>query len=217
MELNQAFFRDSFSPTELDLVLAQGWRHFGNYFFRYSSLPSGLQIQPLRMRLADFVMNRSQRRAWQRNLDLHIEVKTAQILPEYQHLFELHKTRFTENIPDQLEGFLGYEPESIPCDTRVICVSNEQDLLAAHFIDVGENSLSSVYSVYNPNHAERSLGTLTILLAIQYAQNSGKRWYYPGYATKEPSHYDYKKRFAALEYFDWLVWKSLTTTKPVAS
>jgi hypothetical protein len=29
------------------------------------------------------------------------------------------------------------------------------------------------------------------------------RMYYHGYGTEEPSHYDYKKRFAGLEFYDW--------------
>ena len=42
-----------------------------------------------------------------------------------------------------------------------------------------------------------------ILLSIQEALKLGKTLYYPGYALVEPSHYDYKKTFSALEAFDW--------------
>jgi leucyl-tRNA---protein transferase len=206
---SQAVLRPHVTPHELDQFLAQGWRHFGTYFFRYSSLPDGLQIQPLRMCLADFTPNRSQRRSWQRNQDLITRVERALITPEYRRLFALHKTRFLHNIPDALEDFLGHHPERQPCDTRVIRVEHQQQLLAAHFIDLAEHSLSSVYSIYNPAWSERGLGIFTILKAIEYAKSLGKTWYYPGYATREPSHYDYKKSFAALEFFDWREWKPL--------
>ena len=212
---NQAIRQWHVTPTELDQFLAQGWRHFGTYFFRYSSLPNPkqtLHIQPLRMRLAEFMSNRSQRRTWQRNQDLTTRVQTAFITPEYQHLFALHKTRFSHNIPDQLEDFLGHHPEYNPCDTRVIRIEHNHQLLAAHFIDIAQHSLSSVYSVYDPAWSERGLGIFTILKAIEYAKILGKTWYYPGYATREPSHYDYKKHFAALEFFDWQEWKLLEAT-----
>ena len=32
----------------------------------------------------------------------------------------------------------------------------------------------------------------------------GLRHYYSGYATIEPSCYDYKKQFEGLSYFDWV-------------
>jgi leucyl-tRNA---protein transferase len=209
---NQAVLRSQVTPTELDQFLQEGWRHFGTYFFRYSSLPSPTQtlhIQPLRMRLTNFTPNRSQRRNWQNNQDLTTRVAKARITLEYQRLFALHKTRFTENIPDSLEDFLGQYPEHQPCDTRVIRIEHQQQLLAAHFIDIGLDSVSSVYSVYDPAWAARGLGIYTILQAIDYATSLGKTWYYPGYATREPSHYDYKKQFSALEFFDWQKWQAL--------
>jgi leucyl-tRNA---protein transferase len=210
--LNQAFECQLVSASELDQILAQGWRHFGTYFFRYSSLrwaTQVLHVQPLRMRLENFIPNRSQKRIWQRNQDLITTVETARVLPEYKALFDLHKVRFFENIPDQLEDYLGDRPERFPCDTRVIRVLLDNELVAAHFIDIGEHSLSSVYSVYNPKYGGRSLGIFTILKAIKYAQDLGKRWYYLGFATREPSHYDYKKQFAALEFFNWQTWQPL--------
>ncbi|GIW37638.1 MAG: hypothetical protein KatS3mg074_036 [Meiothermus sp.] len=39
--------------------------------------------------------------------------------------------------------------------------------------------------------------------SIKLSKAWGKAFYYPGYAYKEPSEYDYKKRLGALEYFDW--------------
>ncbi len=215
---HQAVIRQHVTTTELDQFLAQGWRRFGTYFFRYSNLPrpKTLHIQPLRMCLADFAPNRSQRRTWQGNQDLTTRVQTAFITPEYQRLFALHKTRFTENIPDCLEDFLGHHPEHQPCQTRVIRIEHNHRLLAAHFIDIGQHSLSSVYSVYDPAWSERGLGIFSILKAIEYAKSLGKTWYYLGYATREPSHYDYKKQFAALEYFDWQIWKPLKQAKPTS-
>ena len=47
------------------------------------------------------------------------------------------------------------------------------------------------------------VGTLTLLEEIRWAKAMGKRWLYPGYATEQPSAYDYKKSFRPLEFFDW--------------
>ncbi len=41
------------------------------------------------------------------------------------------------------------------------------------------------------------------LIGPQSVVAEGYKYYYSGYATVEPSCYDYKKQFDALEYYDW--------------
>ena len=57
--------------------------------------------------------------------------------------------------------------------------------------------------MFEPDESKRSLGIYLILLSIQLSKQYKKRFYYPGYAYKESSFYDYKKKFSALEYYDW--------------
>ena len=42
-----------------------------------------------------------------------------------------------------------------------------------------------------------------MLKEIEHALATGKQFFYPGYAYDGESFYDYKKRFSALEQFDW--------------
>ena len=42
-----------------------------------------------------------------------------------------------------------------------------------------------------------------MLQSIEFSLRRGCRYYYPGYAYREPFAYDYKKRFIGLEVFDW--------------
>ena len=55
----------------------------------------------------------------------------------------------------------------------------------------------------DPAESRRSLGVYTMLLAIEHTRRLGRRLYYPGYGTREPSPYDYKRNFAGLEEYDW--------------
>jgi arginine-tRNA-protein transferase len=84
-------------------------------------------------------------------------------------------------------------------------------LLAASFLDVGQKAVSSVYAIFEPEAARRSLGTFTMLLELQFAHESGFEFLYPGYATQEPSAYDYKKQFTGVEWldFDTGAWREL--------
>lgn len=42
-----------------------------------------------------------------------------------------------------------------------------------------------------------------MLAELEFARAQGYKYYYSGYATVEPSCYDYKKEFRALQYYNW--------------
>ncbi len=196
------------APAAMDALWAEGWRHFGREFFRYSLTlsPEGLLqiIQPLRMELAAFRPSKSQRRVWRKNEDLDLRVVPAAVDGEREAMFLRHRDRFTSNIPESLRTFM---PEARPDREPCACVSVEARaggrLIAVSYLDVGETAVSSVYAMFDPGEAPRSLGTLTLLAEMDWAARQGKRWIYPGYATVQPSHYDYKKGFHPMDYFDW--------------
>ena len=62
---------------------------------------------------------------------------------------------------------------------------------------------SGIYACFEPELERRGFGTFTMLKEIEYSIDTGREFYYPGFAYEGPSFYDYKKRFAALETFDW--------------
>lgn len=207
--LDDAFMCDSVPPEVMDGLWAAGWRHFDRYFFRYSHQPDpagggGTQtITPLRIALASFSRSKSQRRVMNKNADLRHEVVPACIDDELRALFQRHKQRFTHNVPEDLETFLGVDPAHGPCECHMVRVQEGERLVAASFFDVGRQAASSVYGFFDPEYSRRSLGIFTLLLEIQHCQEKGLHFLYPGYATREASAYDYKKQFRATEWLDW--------------
>ena len=190
----------------MDALWAEGWRHFGPIFFRYRRWRHGgrsLTITPLRMELSRFGPSRSQRRVLARNRDLRVEVGPTALDAETRQMFEAHRRRFRADVPDSLHDFLSHEPAEVPCRNEAIRVYADQRLVAAHFLDVGRSATSSVYSMFDPSESRRSLGVYTILLAVERSRQLGCLHYYPGYACREPSPYDYKKNFDGLEEYDW--------------
>lgn len=194
-------------PEEMDALWAEGWRHFGIFFFRYRRGElggRGCTVTPLRVRLERFAPSRSQRRVLSRNRDLSISIGPSCIDHEKLALFERHRLRFHENVPESLYDFLSFEPSRVPCPNVEICVRDDDGrLLAASFLDVGRDATSAVYAMFEPEESRRSLGLLTMLAAINFSRDEGRRYYYPGYACREASVYDYKKNFAGLETYDW--------------
>jgi arginine-tRNA-protein transferase len=206
-ELDDAFICDSVPAEFMDRLWAAGWRHFGRYFFRYSSQTDeqgAMQtITPLRIDLASCSFTKSQRRVVSKNTDLHHDIVPAALDEDLRAMFQRHKERFTHNIPDSLETFLGPVPATGPCECRMLRVFEGERLIAASFFDMGLTAASSVYGLFEPEFTKRSLGIFTMLLEIQHCRESGLRWLYPGYATHEPSAYDYKKQFRGTEWLDW--------------
>jgi len=215
-ELDDAFICDSVPADIMDGLWAAGWRHFGRFFFRYSRQPGpndGTQtITPLRINLASCSFTKSQRRVLARNADLCHDIVPAALNDDLRAMFQRHKQRFAHHIPDDLETFLGPDPEHGPCECRMVRVFEGERLIAASFFDVGQTAASSVYGVFEPEFAKRSLGIFTMLLEIQHCRESGLRWLYPGYATHEPSAYDYKKQFRGTEWLDWQTGEWFPTT-----
>ena len=193
------------SPEMMDRFWSAGWRHFGTEFFRYSLSfnEHGQQtIQPLRIDLSRFVASKSQRRVLRRNADLEVRFVPATLHPRVCEMFQQHKQRFTFNVPNDLRDFLGEVPgQLIPCWECQIWMG--QEMVAASFMEASHTAASSVYGLFDPAHTSRSLGIFTMLMEIEYAIRHGLDYLYSGYATREPSHYDYKKKFTGLETYDW--------------
>ena len=215
LDLDDAYMCDAVPAEDMDALWSGGWRHFGRVFFRYSRQHTAdgepQHITPLRIDLKRWQPTKSQRRVLARNADLRWEMEPTKLDDDLRAMFQRHKARFRENIPETLENFLGEAPESGPCDCRMLRVFEGEMLLAASFLDVGQNAVSSVYAVFEPEAARRSLGTFTMLLELQFARDSGFEFLYPGYATQEPSAYDYKKQFTGVEWldFDTGAWQEL--------
>lgn len=215
-ELDDAFICDSVPAEFMDRLWAAGWRHFGRYFFRYSSQTdeqgATQTITPLRIDLASCSFTKSQRRVLTKNMDLRHDIVPAALDDDLRAMFQRHKQRFTHNVPEELETFLGPDPATGPCECRMLRVFEGERLIAASFFDMGQSAASSVYGLFEPEFAKRSLGIFTQLLEIQHCRDSGLRWLYPGYATHEPSAHDYKKQFRGTEWLDWSTGEWFPTT-----
>ncbi len=198
----------------MDALWAEGWRHFGTEFFRYSvAFHTGriFTVVPLRIDLSRFSISRSQKRVLARNRDLSVVIRDSFIDRIKEDLFERHKQRFKSHVPDSLFDFLSPSPSDTPCRNREISVYTGERLIAVSFLDLGRTATSAVYAMFDPAESSRSLGIFTILEGIRYSRSLDCRYYYPGYAYREPSIYDYKKNFLGLEYYDWESgWKSFS-------
>jgi arginine-tRNA-protein transferase len=137
---------------------------------------------------------------------MEVRVQPVAIDPERARLFDIHKQRFKDNIPNSLEDFLGPAPQIGPCQTVEVAGYLNDRLIAASYLDVGVKGVSSIYAFFDPEFEARRLGVATMLWELIFARSTGKKWHYPGYCYVEPSGYDYKKHFQPMFYYDWQGW-----------
>jgi len=134
--INEEFYVAQVSPMQMDRLLADGWRHFGEHFLRYNI---GLheselrRVLPLRIRLADFTLSKSQRRVLKKNQDLQTVIRPIEITREKKILFEAHKKRFNHSVPDSLYTFLSDSPADVPCKALEVCVYAEKNCSPLRF------------------------------------------------------------------------------------
>ena len=73
------------------------------------------------------------------------------------------------------------------------------NLLAVALTDVLSDGLSMVYSFFDPEQDDRSLGTFMILDHIERAKRMGLAYVYLGYWVRDSRKMDYKARFLPQE------------------
>ena len=76
---------------------------------------------------------------------------------------------------------------------------DEGEIVACALTDILADGLSMVYSFFDPDEAERSLGTYMILEHIERARKLGKPYVYLGYWVEGSPKMDYKARFQPQE------------------
>lgn len=204
--INEYFDADAPIRSDVfDHLLADGWRHFGTYFTRYNlgiHRDEIRQVLPLRVRLRDFIPSKSQTRVLKKNRDIEITIGKPMISKKVIALFERHKLRFTDHVPESIYTFISRHSK-IPTELYQLTAKLDGKIIAVSFFDCGIASVSAIYACFEPSERNRSLGIYTMLKVMEWGISQGMLYYYPGYAYVGPSFYDYKKRFAALECYDW--------------
>ncbi len=190
----------------MDQLWSGAWWFLGTTFFRQNMIVwrgKPAELLHLRIALPRFYPSKSQRRVIRRNHDLQLTIRAPVIDDERRLIFNRHKCRFVEGIPESLDDFLGPSPGVHPVQGLEFDLRDGDRLVAVSYVAQGETALASLYGFFDPDEADRSLGIFTMLLEIAHARSCGLRYYYPGYSLESPSCMDYKKHFFGLESYEW--------------
>jgi len=195
-----------------DLLSRQGFRRSQNVLYRPSCAECSACMSA-RIRVADFKPNRTQRKILNRNTFLQRSANSPWATEEQFALFRRYlDARHADGGMADMDIFeFAAMVEESPVRTRVVEYSakHENALIAACLTDVFEDGLSMVYSFYDPDLKEYSLGTYLVLDHIRIAQESGLPFVYLGYWVPGSPKMGYKARFSGLEIYKEGQWQPI--------
>jgi leucyl-tRNA---protein transferase len=157
---------------------------------------------PVRIAVDHFQHTRSTRRVRNANRDLAGNLAHARATQEQFRLFSAYQRARHGDSEMATMTYADYRGmvEDSPVHTRIAEFRDAAGtLLAASLIDLLDDGVSAVYSVYDPHQTKRSLGTWSILWLVEDCRRRRHPYVYLGYWIAESSKMAYKARFPALE------------------
>lgn len=179
-----------------------GFRRSGEHVYRPRCRQCNSCI-PARVPVNRFAPTRQQRRVWRRNQDLDVQITAVRASDEHFSLYRRYMAARHPGggmdiaDPEQYRTFL-FSPWS---DTRCIEFRAGDHLAAVAVVDQLRQGWSAVYTYYEPDEAQRSLGIFAVLWQIERCRALGLPWVYLGYWIPQCAKMRYKMRFQPLEVF----------------
>lgn len=164
--------------------------------------PSCTACVPVRIVAEEFVPNRSFRRVQAANADIEVKETAVLATVEQYRLFTRYQGSRHGGGDMASMSFNEYRSmiEESPVDSRVIEYRlPDGRLIAVMLADVLSDSLSAVYSFFDPVLIKRSLGTYMILQLIDRSRSLSLPYVYLGYWIADSAKMSYKARFKPVE------------------
>lgn len=182
------------SDTTMGEFLAAGYRRNGNCMYNMRCPGCSLCV-PIRLRPERFRPNRNQRRVWQKNQDVAVEIAPLTMSRENLALLQRFlSTRFPEGRSDAESYYSGFFITSISRCFEIRYRVGEQ-LLGVAVVDGAPNWLNAVYFFFDPEQGWRSPGTLNILTLNHICLTRQIDLLYLGYWIDGHAGMSYKNAF----------------------
>ncbi|MBD1205129.1 MAG: arginyltransferase [Rhodobacteraceae bacterium] len=200
-----------------DSLSKQGFRRSQNVLYRPSCAECSACLSA-RIRVADFAPRRIHRRILKKGADLRRNATSPWATEDQFSLFRryLDRRHADGGMADMDIFEFAAMIEETPIKSRVVEYSRPagpgetgRPLAAVCLTDVFDDGLSMVYSFYDPDLADLSLGTYVILDHIDIAREAGLPYVYLGYWVPGSRKMGYKATFPALEIYKGGRWQDI--------
>ncbi|MEC9093512.1 MAG: arginyltransferase, partial [Planctomycetota bacterium] len=184
-------------PTHAESLLATGYRRSGKFLYR-TSCSQCTACEPIRVIASQFTPNRSQKRALKKgNSELSVSIGRPICDEEHVALFNRHRNdrglnRHGVNV--DLEEYRMFLVDSC-LDSFEISYFYQDQFVGAAIFDQAADSISAVYTYFDPDYSRLSLGVYSVIKQVEYCLDRGLRFLYLGYFVDGSPHMLYKQNY----------------------
>jgi arginine-tRNA-protein transferase len=190
------------TPAAYEELMDRGHRKFGAFTFR-PVCAGCAACRPIRIPVARFRPNRSQRRAWKQNRNLEVRLAPPAVedrrleLYHRYHQAQARRKGWPETEKDVEDYAFSFLHSPVPAVE--ISLWQGDALRAVVLTDVTPRAVSGVYHYYDPDLRARGIGTYCMLRTIELARSLERPWAYFGYYVAGCASMEYKARFRPCE------------------
>jgi arginine-tRNA-protein transferase len=197
-----------YSSQGYEHLLSLGFRRSGDQIYRPHCQPC-IKCKSIRILANDFVPSKSQKRKMNKSKQKFTIRYSDEPKAQYFTLYEKY-------ISQRHKDSSMYPPDEAQYNSFLLCtwlpityieLYSEQQLIAVAVTDTLGNSLSSIYTFFDPDFSHDSIGTIMIIEQVKLAQQQKKSYVYLGYQIDECKKMNYKNQFnkhQILEFDHWI-------------
>lgn len=185
-----------YSSDKFESLLALGFRRSGNQIYR-PHCPTCSACSSVRVLAQEFIETKSHKRKLNK-AKTRFEVKYSnQERPQY---FALYSKYISLRHQD---GSM-YPPDKTQFQSFLLCswlnitfieLWDQDNLVAVAVTDCMDKAISAIYTFFDPDYEQYSLGTVMILQQLIFAKAQNKHYVYLGYQIDECPKMNYKTQF----------------------
>lgn len=181
-------------------LIAQGFRRSGNDIYT-PHCPHCNACMPARIDVAQFQLNRNQKRCLKKNTHTIATIKPALFETAHYELYRRYQysrhgdSNMAQSTPEDYIDFLS----SHWCTSQFVEFTIADELAGVAVIDSVDVALSAVYTFFEPKFSNYSLGTYAVLWQIAQAKAQHLDFVYLGFWIKDCRKMNYKSHYQPLQ------------------
>ncbi len=183
--------------------LEHGWRRFGKVHF-VPECKNCTKCISMRIDVKNFEFSKSQKRVLNKNKNTKLYIRPPSLTKEHINLYnKYHKTMnekklWPYNVIDADEYIKSYVEGNVEFAKEFLFIRDEK-LVGVTLVDILPKSISAIYSFYDHNYEELSIGKFSILSQIKIAKELNIPYIYLGYWIDKHYSMGYKEEYEPFE------------------
>lgn len=192
------------------LLSRSGFRRSGEMLYA-PKCPDCNACVSVRVPVDQFKLSRNQKRVVKKNADLRVVFEDVSFKQQHFDLYlryQQHRHPDSTMCDEDKDKYIGFI-ESSYAESKFMCFYFDDELISISVLDQFKDGISAVYTFFDPQHQNRSLGTFAIISLIDMALKQQVPHVYLGYWIEDSEKMNYKRNFKPLEGFINRQWHQL--------